>query len=37
MMASGVKWDETFANPTSDRRKLLEVQDAAAILKPFPI
>jgi hypothetical protein len=23
MMASGVKWDETYADPASDRRKLL--------------
>jgi CubicO group peptidase (beta-lactamase class C family) len=25
-MASGVKWDETYTDPRSDRRKLLEVQ-----------
>ncbi len=25
-MASGVKWDETYTNPKSDRRKLLEAQ-----------
>jgi CubicO group peptidase (beta-lactamase class C family) len=25
-MASGVKWDETYTDPKSDRRKLLEVQ-----------
>lgn len=25
-MASGVRWDETYTNPTSDRRKLLEEQ-----------
>ncbi|MFC0400067.1 serine hydrolase domain-containing protein [Paraburkholderia rhizosphaerae] len=26
MMASGVRWDETYTNPKSDRRALLEVQ-----------
>ncbi len=26
MMASGVRWDETYTNPNSDRRALLEVQ-----------
>jgi CubicO group peptidase (beta-lactamase class C family) len=26
MMASGVRWDETYTNPASDRRALLEVQ-----------
>jgi CubicO group peptidase (beta-lactamase class C family) len=26
MMASGVKWDETYTNPASDRRALLEAQ-----------
>jgi len=25
-MASGVKWDETYTDPKSDRRKLLELQ-----------
>jgi CubicO group peptidase (beta-lactamase class C family) len=25
-MASGVRWDETYTDPTSDRRKLLEAQ-----------
>jgi CubicO group peptidase (beta-lactamase class C family) len=25
-MASGVKWDETYTDPKSDRRKLLEIQ-----------
>ena len=29
MMASGVKWDETYVNPASDRRKLLEIQIAS--------
>ncbi len=29
MMASGVKWDETYVNPASDRRKLLELQIAS--------
>ncbi len=28
MMASGVRWNETYTDPTSDRRKLLEVQIA---------
>ncbi|MGD0487493.1 MAG: serine hydrolase [Syntrophorhabdales bacterium] len=35
-MASGVKWDETYTNPASDRRKLLEYQinwEPGAILK----
>lgn len=27
-MASGVKWDETYTDPTSDRRRMLEVQRA---------
>ena len=27
-MASGVKWDETYTNPTSDRRRMLEAQIA---------
>ncbi len=27
-MASGVKWDETYTNPTSDRRQMLEAQIA---------
>jgi len=26
MMASGVQWNETYTDPTSDRRRLLEVQ-----------
>ncbi|HEX4932495.1 MAG TPA: serine hydrolase [Gemmatimonadaceae bacterium] len=26
MMASGVKWDETYTDPSSDRRRLLEAQ-----------
>src|SRR5205814_10639316 len=30
-MASGVKWDETYTDPKSDRRKLLELQ-----LRPDP-
>ena len=25
-MASGVKWDETYTNPASDRRRMLELQ-----------
>ena len=29
MMASGVKWDETYVDPRSDRRKLLELQIAS--------
>lgn len=28
MMASGVRWNETYTNPASDRRRLLEVQIA---------
>jgi CubicO group peptidase (beta-lactamase class C family) len=27
-MASGVKWDETYTNPASDRRHMLEVQNS---------
>ncbi len=27
-MASGVKWDETYTDPASDRRRMLEVQGA---------
>ena len=27
-MASGVKWDETYTNPASDRRRMLEAQVA---------
>ena len=27
-MASGVKWDETYTNPTSDRRRMLALQEA---------
>lgn len=27
-MASGVKWDETYTNPASDRRRMLELQIA---------
>jgi len=34
MMASGVQWDETYTNPNSDRRRLL---DAQATLKPGTI
>jgi len=30
MMASGVKWDETYVNPASDRRRLLELQVASS-------
>jgi CubicO group peptidase (beta-lactamase class C family) len=26
MMASGIRWDETYTNPASDRRRLLEAQ-----------
>ncbi|REN19541.1 class A beta-lactamase-related serine hydrolase, partial [Mycobacterium tuberculosis] len=26
MMASGVKWNETYTDPSSDRRQLLEAQ-----------
>lgn len=29
MMASGVKWDETYTDPASDRRALLELQIAS--------
>ena len=29
MMASGVKWNETYTDPSSDRRKLLELQIAS--------
>lgn len=29
MMSSGVKWDETYVDPKSDRRKLLELQIAS--------
>jgi len=29
MMASGVKWDETYVDPASDRRRLLELQIAS--------
>lgn len=29
MMSSGVKWDETYVDPASDRRKLLEIQIAS--------
>lgn len=29
MMASGVKWDETYVDPASDRRKYLELQIAS--------
>lgn len=31
LMSSGVRWDETYTNPASDRRRLLDVQIA---LKP---
>jgi CubicO group peptidase (beta-lactamase class C family) len=27
-MASGVKWDETYTNPASDRRRMLEMQNS---------
>jgi CubicO group peptidase (beta-lactamase class C family) len=27
-MASGVKWDETYTNPGSDRRRMLQIQEA---------
>jgi CubicO group peptidase (beta-lactamase class C family) len=27
-MASGVKWDETYTDPKSDRRRMLEIQNA---------
>ena len=30
MMASGVKWDETYVDPASDRRRLLEIQIASS-------
>ena len=29
MMSSGVKWDETYVDPASDRRKYLEIQIAS--------
>ena len=29
MMASGIKWNETYTDPSSDRRKLLELQIAS--------
>jgi CubicO group peptidase (beta-lactamase class C family) len=35
-MASGVKWDETYTNPASDRRQMLELQNsqkAGAVLE----
>jgi len=35
-MASGVKWDETYTNPASDRRRMLELQlagEPGSILK----
>jgi CubicO group peptidase (beta-lactamase class C family) len=42
MMASGVRWDETYTNPASDRRRLLEAQisqvpgSAVAVLRSLP-
>ena len=42
MMASGVKWNETYSDPTSDRRRLLEAQisqvpgSALALMKTLP-
>lgn len=42
MMASGVRWDETYTDPRSDRRRLLEAQisqvpgSAMAIMKTLP-
>jgi CubicO group peptidase (beta-lactamase class C family) len=42
MMASGVQWNETYSDPTSDRRRLLEAQisqvpgSALAIMKSLP-
>ncbi|OGU02034.1 MAG: serine hydrolase, partial [Gemmatimonadetes bacterium RBG_16_66_8] len=42
MMSSGVRWDETYTDPTSDRRRLLEAQisqvpgSLMAIMKRLP-
>ena len=42
MMASGVRWNETYTDPTSDRRRLLEAQisqvpgAALAVMKSLP-
>ena len=42
MMASGVRWNETYSDPTSDRRRLLEAQisqvpgSALAVMKSLP-
>jgi CubicO group peptidase (beta-lactamase class C family) len=42
MMASGVRWNETYSDPTSDRRRLLEAQisqvpgSALALMKSLP-
>jgi len=42
MMASGVQWDETYTNPASDRRRLLEAQisqvpgSALAVMRSLP-
>jgi CubicO group peptidase (beta-lactamase class C family) len=42
MMASGVRWNETYSDPTSDRRRLLEAQisqvpgSAMAIMQSLP-
>lgn len=42
MMSSGVRWNETYTNPASDRRRLLEAQisllpgSALAVMKALP-
>lgn len=42
MMASGVRWNETYTNPASDRRRLLEAQisqvpgSALAVMRSLP-
>jgi len=42
MMASGVRWNETYTDPTSDRRRLLEAQisqvpgSALGVMKSLP-
>jgi len=42
MMASGVRWNETYSDPSSDRRRLLEAQisqvpgSAMAVMKSLP-
>jgi CubicO group peptidase (beta-lactamase class C family) len=42
MMASGARWNETYTNPASDRRKLLEAQisqvpgSALAVMRALP-